>query len=350
MPLQRAALYATVGLFLILAGWVVSRAPGLVSPILLAILLNYLLSPAVRRLRRWRVPGAVSAAVLLLLLFGGVGAAAVALAGPAADWVERIPESRARLRELTRSVRQRVEPVVKAASEMEEATREMEGDGRRSQSVTVEAPTVLRRLAGHATAILGGVVMTFFLALLLLAPGDVFQQKLLTLLPTRRDRQQVQQISDEVESLVSRYLGSIVLINAGLGLVTAAAMWLTGMPNPALWGVIAAVLNFVPYLGAVATFAIIGLAALVAFDEPVRAIIPPLVFLGINLLESNVITPKLVERWLKLNAVTMFLTVVLFWALLGVPGALMAVPILAVVKVICDHVESLKGFGTFLGA
>jgi predicted PurR-regulated permease PerM len=192
--------------------------------------------------------------------------------------------------------------------------------------------------------------MTFFLALLLLAPGDVFQQKLLELLPAARTREQLQLMSDEVEQQVSRYLGSVVLINAGVGVVTGLAMWLTGLPNPALWGVVAGVLNFVPYLGAVATVAIIGLASLLTFDELARAAVPPLVFLGLNLLEGNVVTPKLVERWLKLNAVASFLAVIILWALLGIPGALMAVPILVVVKVVCDHVESLKGIGTFLGA
>jgi predicted PurR-regulated permease PerM len=153
-----------------------------------------------------------------------------------------------------------------------------------------------------------------------------------------------------VEQQVSRYLGSVVLINAAVGLLTGAAMWLTGMPNPALWGVIAGLLNFVPYLGALATVVIIALAALISFPDPARALVPPLVFFAINLLEGNVVTPKLVERWLKLNAVASFLAVITFWALLGIPGALMAVPILVVVKVVCDHVESLRGIGSFLGA
>lgn len=349
MPLDRAARYAMIGLFLIVAGWVVSRAPAIVNPILLAILLNYLFSPVVRKLRRWRIPGAVSAAVILVLLFAGVGAATVALARPAAEWIERIPESRARLRELTRAVQKRVKPVMEAATEVQEAAREMQGSPRRTQEVKVAEATLVRRIADHATAVLGGALMTFFLALLLLAPGDVFQQKLLELLPTTRTREQLQRISDQVEQQVSRYLGSVVLVNAGIGVVTGMAMGLAGLPNPALWGVLAGVLNFVPYLGAVATVAAIALASLITFDDLARAAVPPLVFLGINLLEANLVSPKLVERWLKLNAVAAFLGVIVLWTLLGIPGALMAVPILVVVKVICDHVESLRGIGTFLG-
>jgi predicted PurR-regulated permease PerM len=350
MPLERAAHYALIGLFVILAGWVVSRAPAIVNPILLAILLNYLLSPLVRKLRRRGVPGAVSATLLLVLLFAGVGAATAALARPAAAWIERIPESRTRLRMLTRAVRERVEPVVEAATEVQEAAREMETPGRRAQEVKVAAQPLVRRVADQATTLAAGAVMTFFLALLLLAPGDVFHQKVLGLLPSSRNRDQFQRISDEVEQRVSRYLGSLVLINAGVGVLTGVAMWLAGLPNPALWGVVAGVLNFVPYLGAVVTVVIIALASLLTFDDLSRAAVAPLVFLGLNLLEGNLITPKLVERWLKLNAVAGFLAVIVFWALLGVPGALMAVPILVVVKVICDHVDSLKGIGTFLGA
>ena len=350
MPLDRAAHYAVIGLFVIVAGWVVSRVPAIVNPILLAILLNFLLSPLVRRLRRRGVPGAVSATLLLALLFAGVGATTAVLARPAAAWIERIPESRARIRMLTRAVRERVAPVMEAATEVQEAAREMETPGRRAQEVKVAEQTLVRRVADRATSLAAGAVMTFFLALLLLAPGDVFHQKLLGLLPTSQYREQVQRISDEVEQRVSRYLGSLVLINTGVGLVTGVAMWLAGLPNPALWGVVAGVLNFVPYLGALATVVVIALASLLTFDDLSRAAVAPLVFLGLNLLEGNLVTPKLVERWLKLNAVAAFLAIVVFWALLGVPGALMAVPILVVIKVIFDHVESLKGIGTFLGA
>src|SRR5512134_99274 len=301
MQLDRAAHYATIGAFTILAGWVVSRAHAIVNPILLALLLNFLFSPLVRKLRHWHVPGAVSATLILLLLFAGVGATGLALARPAATWIARIPESRVQLRKLTRAIRERVQPVVKAASEVQEAAREMEGTTSRTQEVKVTESGFLKQAADRASTILGGAVMTFFLALLLLAPGDVFQKKLLALLPTSRNRDQLQLISDEVEQQVSRYLGSVVLINAAVGVLTGVAMWLTGMPNPALWGVIAGLLNFVPYLGALATVVIIALAALISFPDPARALVPPLVFFGINLLEGNVVTPKLVERWLKLN-------------------------------------------------
>ncbi len=350
MQLDRTAQFAVLGVFVILAGWVVAQAPAIVNPVLLAILLNFLFSPLVRKLRRWHIPGAVSATLLLLLLFAGVGATGLALARPAATWIARIPESRAQLRKLTRAIRERMQPVVKAASEVQEAAREMEGPTRRAQEVKVTETGFLKQAADRASIILGGAVMTFFLALLLLAPGDVFQQKLLALLPSSQTRGQLQLISDEVEQQVSRYLGSVVLINAGLGLFTGVAMWLAGMPNPALWGVVAGLLNFVPYLGALATVVVIALASLISFEDPARALVPPLVFFGINLLESNVVTPKLVERWLKLNAVASFLAVIALWALLGIPGALMAVPMLVVVKVICDHVDSLRGIGTFLGA
>lgn len=349
MPLERAAHYATIGLFLILLGWVATRAAAIVSPILLAILLNYLCSPLVRWGRQRHIPGAVSSTVILVLLFGGVGVVGVQLARPAAAWVERIPESRAKVRELTRSIRERLQPVAQAAEEVESATRELDGTGRRPQAVAVEKPGVMRRMAGQVTTLAGAAVMTFFLALLLLAPGDVFQQKLIRHLPASRSRDRLHEMGGEIEARISRYLGSIVLINTGLGVVTGIAMWLLGMPNPALWGVTAALLNFIPYIGAVGTFTIIGLAALLTFDEPARALVPPLVFLGINLLESNLITPKLVERWLKLNAVTTFLAVIVLWALLGVPGALMAVPLLVITKVVCDHLEGFEGLASLIG-
>lgn len=125
------------------------------------------------------------------------------------------------------------------------------------------------------------------------------------------------------------YLFTSTLINIGVGVVTGIAMWLVGMPNAALWGVVAAVLNFVPYVGAVVNVAVLGLAAVVTFESAFRALLVPAVFFGINLIEANLVTPMILGRWMQLNTVALFIGFVFWWYIWGIPGAILAVPIMA---------------------
>ena len=156
-------------------------------------------------------------------------------------------------------------------------------------------------------------------------------------------------ISREIEQQVSRYIITITAVNVALGAATALVMWALGMPNPLLWGVLAGVLNFVPYIGGLVCMGIFALVSLATFDTVSHAMLPPLAFFLLNLIESNIVTPKVLERWLELNAVVGFVGVLLFFTLFGIAGALLAVPILVVFKILCDHVESLKPAAGFLG-
>jgi predicted PurR-regulated permease PerM len=131
--------------------------------------------------------------------------------------------------------------------------------------------------------------------------------------------------------------------------LTAVVLWLVGMPNPILWGVLAAVLNFVPYVGALTNTVILSLAALLTFESVARALVVPGVFVLINVLEGNLITPMIHGNRMRLNTVAMFIGFVFWWYLWGIPGAIMAVPLTAAIKITCDHIESLAPVGEFLG-
>ena len=131
--------------------------------------------------------------------------------------------------------------------------------------------------------------------------------------------------------------------------MTAIATSLIGLPNPVLWGVVAGLLNYVPYVGALVTVIVLLLASLMTFETLGRILAAPIAYSVINLIETNLVTPMVVERWLSLNAVVSFVGVLFFWTILGLPGALLAVPILVVFKILCDNVESLKTIGAFLG-
>jgi len=150
------------------------------------------------------------------------------------------------------------------------------------------------------------------------------------------------EISREIQHNISHYLFSITLINLGLGLIVSAGLWYWGVPNPAMWGLLVAGLNFVPYFGPILGVALLAAVGLLAFDSPWQGLIPPGWYLLLHLLEANLITPVLLGRRFTLNPVVIFVSLIFWTWLWGVPGALLSVPILVSLKVVCDRVPSLN--------
>jgi predicted PurR-regulated permease PerM len=199
------------------------------------------------------------------------------------------------------------------------------------------------------TAVTAGLVAAVLLLFFLLASGDTLLRQAVTIAPRLRDKKRVVEIVREMEDDVSHYLLTISLINAGLGVAVGIAMFLLGMPNPILWGAMAAVLNFIPYLGALIGIGTIGLVALLIFDEPARILLPPLVYFALTTFEGYFVTPSLLARRLTLNPLAVFLALILFTWMWGAAGALLAVPMLASFKICCDHIEALQPIGVMLG-
>jgi predicted PurR-regulated permease PerM len=152
----------------------------------------------------------------------------------------------------------------------------------------------------------------------------------------------------ETQSQISLYLLVTTMINAGVGVATGIALAVVGMPNPVLWGVVAAVLNFVPYIGGLVNTVVLTLAAFLTFEDTGQALLVPIVFTAINILEGNLITPMILGRRMRLNTVAVFVGLVFWWYLWGIPGAILAVPMMATIKIACDHIESLAPIGEFL--
>jgi predicted PurR-regulated permease PerM len=189
----------------------------------------------------------------------------------------------------------------------------------------------------------------FILLYFLLAGGDLFLQKLIKVLPHFSDKVKAVEIARATEAAVSAYLSTALLINIVEGAVVAGVLWLLGMPNVLLWGALVALFEFVPYLGALAAVVVFTVAGLTTFDEVPRALLIPGSFLAINLLQANLVTPMLLGHRLTLNPVAIFIGLAFFFWIWGVPGAFLAVPLLASFKIFCDHIESLAAIGEFLG-
>jgi predicted PurR-regulated permease PerM len=162
------------------------------------------------------------------------------------------------------------------------------------------------------------------------------------------DKKRAVEISHEIQQNISNYLFSVCLINMGLGLIVSIGLYFMGVPNAVIWGILAAVLNFIPYFGPVAGVTLLAAVGLLTFDTAWKGLLPPAWYLLLHLLESNLITPVLLGRRFTLNPVVIFVSLIFWTWLWGVPGALLSVPILVSVKVICDRVPAMSSVSELL--
>jgi predicted PurR-regulated permease PerM len=344
-PLQLLTL-AVSGLLLLAVFYTLYFAAAVFVPVALAVLLNLVLAPVVRRVRRLGIPEAAAAGVVLLVALLGIALAIIELSGPAAAWVGRAPEALIKARLLLADVVQAVQEVQKATEQMQELSKaEQSGE----QAVVLQGPNLAELFVSGTWRLGAALLITITLLYFMLASGDLFLRKLVKVLPRLQEKKRAVEIAHETEREISAYLLTITVINACLGAITALCMFMLGLPNPVLWGAAAGVLNFIPYLGPFTTMVILSLASLLTFGTWEEFILPPLVFIGLATLEGQFITPILLGRRLTLNPVVIFLSLLAWGWLWGIPGALLAVPLLAAFKIFCDHIEPLAPIGEFLG-
>jgi predicted PurR-regulated permease PerM len=343
---------AISGLFVLAALYTIYFAKPILMPVMAAVVLYILLWPVVRLLARLHIPTPLAAAVVVSGLIGGAATGVYVLADPAAAWLAQAPK-----------VLSQVQAKIKApVSELTKAKEKIEGlvepRGQRSSAPAPAAEGTGAKVGvvNAAIFVLGtvqqvGVSLLIITALLflLLASGTLFQEKLVRSLPRFRHKKQAVAITNRIQKDISAYLATISVINAGLGLAIGLGLYAVGLPNAALWGTMAALLNFVPYIGFVIGTSIVFIVGLLTFDTVTAALLPPAVYIACNAVEANFITPILVSRRLTLNAVVVFLAVVAGGWLWGVSGALLAVPMVAMLKVIADRVDGLGALSEFLG-
>lgn len=338
--------WVVTALFVLAVFYTLFLTRDLMLPIVLALLLYFLLRPGVRALQRIHVPVYLASGLVVLALVGAVGYGIYSLSEPIADWVQKAPEIARQVERKVRPIKQKVQEVDKAAAQVEKMTSVVE----QSSAPTVQVRTTNIRAAiwGKAQPLLSGAVVMFFLLYFLLATGERLTQRVAELASTRDGMRQVLDIVDGIERNVSRHLSAVTLINAGLGICVAVMTYAFGMPNPLLWGAMAMLFNFVPYVGSMVTLTVLTIVALLTFDAASYALLVPAAFLVLATIEGQVIAPFVLGRRLSLNPVIVFLGIIFWGWLWGPAGALLAVPILVTLKIICDHVPPLAPWSLLL--
>jgi predicted PurR-regulated permease PerM len=332
------------GLFILAIFYTIYFMRSILLPIVLALLLSYLLRPIVRGLARLKIPLPVGAALILCGLLLLVGYGISALATPTAGWLQKAP---AGLTELQRKLL----PVKKSVAQVAQATGEIEKlASTNAETITVEVKKhpFTEMFFMRTPEFIASAVLLVILLYFLLVYDQVFIAKLVKLLPTLSNKKAAVGIAHDIESQVSRYLFTITAINSCLGLAVGTAVALLGLPNPVMWGVMGALLNFIPYLGALAGIICMTVGAVLSFDSLGYALLFPAVYLALGVLEGSFITPWVMGRSLTLNPVIILLSLTFWGWMWGIVGIILAVPILAAFKIFCAHIKPMEPLAEFL--
>lgn len=354
VPLILLTIFATI----LILDW----AQAVLIPLVLGLIISYALAPIVDRLEKHSIPRALSAAILLLAIIVGVAAAVISLRDGAVSLIETLPEAVEKIQAAVKKEwggsGETIERVQKAADEIERAAEEAAPDAVQPgvTRVQIERPKLnirqyLWTTMSGAIAATGVTLIVLFLAFFLLASGNAFRRKWVKLSgPTLSQKKITIQVMDEIGHQIQRYLGVQVVTSVIVGVACGLAFWAIGLENAAVWGVAAGVLNLVPYLGPIVTTGGAALVAFFQFGTLGMALAVASISLVINSLEGYWLTPWLASRASRMNAVIVFFGL-LFWGWLwGGWGLVLGLPIMMVVKSVCDHIEDLKPIGEFMGS
>ncbi len=333
------------GLFILALLAAAYVASEIVLPLVFAIILKLLLQPALRILGRLHVPRILAALLLIVALFGTIVGLGAAISRPAGTWAAKLPDGISRLQERLSFMREPIDTLQRFLHQVEDFG---ETGPPPNAATPTKSPTLLTSLLKRTQNFAGGFFTTVLFLFFLLMSGDIFLHRLVEILPRFSSKRQVVEIAQQIESDISAYLITVTIMSAAVGIATALAMWLTGVGDPILWGTVAFLLNYVPILGPTLGVLIFFLAGLLTHDALWQALLPAGLYFGFHIIEGETVTPMLLARRFTLNPVLVVLSLVFWFWMWGIPGAILAVPMLAITKIISDHLRPLAAFGHFL--
>lgn len=327
------------GMLILALLYTVSLIKALIIPLVLAAFIGLALNPIVARGTRHRVPRWLGASVLMVTLMSGIVSGISMLAEPAANWLHSAPST-----------------IRSFIPKLEHITRPLEAAGRATQTLVNGHPTSsaaqspggvaisIWDVLANAPKVLAAVLTVLLLVYFFLVYGDLILRRLVEIAPSFGYKRHAVTIVRGIQTEVSRYILTTVVINVSLGALTAGMLFLMHMPDPLLWGTVAMFANFIPYVGAIVTTTTLLLVGLVHFDDVTHALLPALCFAGITAFEGNLITPMILGRRMRVSPIAILIWLLIWGWLWGVPGALLAVPMLTSFKLIAERVRGWEWF------
>jgi predicted PurR-regulated permease PerM len=334
--------------FVVLTLFTLYLTRSIVVPITCAIVLKLVLQPSVRHLESWHVPRGVAAPAVLCAVIGVLVSVIAAIGAPAAAWFATLPDNIGRLQKQAGFITVPLRTFQRFLDTLEQFT----SSGHTAVQVQPVASShalsqvLVEGTAGVAGAFAIAVIMTLFLLLF----GDLFLRRLVEVLPRFRDKRRAVEITVQIECDIGAYLRTIAAMNTLVGVLTGVVAWATGLGNPLMWAAAAFLLNFVPTIGALVCFCALLLSGLIALHPLWHCILPACLYLPIHITESQFITPLLLARRFAMNPVLVMASVLFWFWIWGIAGAILAVPLLAITKIICDRIPTLAPIGHMIGA
>ena len=317
-------------------------------PVVLGLLLSFLLRPVVTAMARLKLPrwaGALAALVAVLIVAFSL---LMALLPWASTAVSDLPRNLEVVEERLSGISEplsRFSGMIQRLGDWDPPA----DDELQPVEVEVQSNDMLASVVGSTGSVLVGLLLSLVLAFFLVVSDERVLLRAARLMPGMADRERATHALRQLESEISRYLITLTLINTVVGLAMTAAAWALGVPEPWVMGLIAGLLNYVPYLGALAAIVLIAFLSLVLVPEMPWALAPPLAFMVINTLEAYILSPLVYGERLRLNPVAILVGLAFFSWIWGVPGAILAVPLLVCIRVTCQHVPRWESTAVLLG-
>ncbi len=344
-PTRNRLLAGILGMLVLYA---CAAAAVLIVPVLLALLISLMLSPAVRLLCRWHLPRVLATLLVLLGTIFLTGSLLASFVAPARAWMVQVPKSIDRIELALRDLRRPLQAATQASEQIAKLTNV---DGDKNPARVVDAgPSRITQILSATPAVLASLIATLLLIFIFLLHGDAVLRKFVELAPALHMKKDIVTATRSAQRELSTYMITIALINTALGLLTAAALWWLGVDSPLLWGGVVAVLNFAPFAGPMLAVMVLIVVGFARFEIPLTALSVPGIFLVLHLIEGQLVTPLIVGRRLALDPVMVFLALMLFGWLWGVAGLLLAMPLLTCLRIVAERIPAWNVLAKVLAA
>ena len=330
-------------------GYTIYFAQAVLFPIVLAFLLYFLFSPAVRMMRGIKIPRSLGSGLVLTFLLFFTSFVISRFVIPATQWLEAAPTH---LLLIEKKLSFLKKPIARGLEIFEHFKNiDLFQNGEKLSQLDVQLNstsfgyTIFDLTSSAFTTAAATAVLFYFL----LVYGDHFLNRAKIILRASAKHEN-SDVIQQVERGISTYLITFLLINACLGLVIGIALWILGVPNPSLWGAMAAILNFIPYLGPIVGSIVVLLVSLLSFETGLEIALPPIVYFTINSIEGQFITPVLLSKKLSLNPIVVLISMMLWGWAWGIEGALLSIPLLATFKIVCENIPKMRKVSSLIEA